>query len=371
MAGIVREALAGAVLSIDLDALKSNYSLLAKKADRAECGAAIKGDAYGVGMARASRALWSAGCRSFFVARPREGQDLRGFLPEAKIYVLDGLYIGQAAFYLKYELIPALVSMDQLEEWSKVGKGRPCALHFDTGINRLGLTIESANAIAADTKQRKKLNLALIMSHLACSDVPTSAFNRVQLQRFMAIRKLFPAVPASFANSSGIFLGRDYHFDQVRPGVALYGGNPLLPKINPMKPVVTLAATVLQVREVKKDECVGYSATWKAKQNSRIAILGAGYRDGIPRKLSSSQRKEPAQVWLAGQRFPVVGRVSMDMMCVDVTAAKRMVKSGMHAELFGRHINVDEVASWADTISYELLTHLGSRYARDYTGFES
>lgn len=371
MSGAVPEHLAGAVLAIDLAALKDNYAALARRARGAECAAAIKGDAYGIGMARASRSLWTAGCRTFFVARPREGQELRGFLPDAVIYVLDGLYAGQAAYYIKHKLRPALVSLEQVREWERDGRKQACALHFDTGINRLGLDAKEAALIADDKKLPKKLNVTLVMSHLACSDSPAHRMNAVQLGRFQNIRKLFPAVPASFANSSGILLGKSYHFNMVRPGVALYGGNPAPGKKNPMKAVATLAAKVLQVRHVQKGDTVGYSATWKAPRDSRIAILGAGYRDGIPRKLSSSQGSSAAHVWLAGQRFPIVGRVSMDMMCIDVTAAKRSIKAGMQAELFGAHIGVDEAANWAGTISYELLTHLGNRYARIYSGFES
>jgi alanine racemase len=179
---------------------------------------------------------------------------------------------------------------------------------------------------------------------------------------------MLPHVPASLANSSGIYLGKSYAHDLVRPGVAIYGGNPLPGKNNPMKPVVTLEARVLQVRDVEKGDTVGYSATWKAPRDSRIAMLGAGYRDGIPRKLSSSAKNGPAQVAINGKRCPIVGRVSMDMMCVDVTDLRAgAVSKGSVAEIFGKHISVDEAAGWAGTISYELLTHLGSRYARVYS----
>ncbi len=362
---------AGGILSIDLAALQSNYRLLAKKAGAAECAAAIKADAYGIGMLRASRALWAAGCRAFFVARVREGRDLRAMLPDAAIYVLDGLLPGLAPTYIKHRLRPALASMDEVHEWSVSGRKNPCALHFDTGINRLGLRPEDAVVISGDKTLSKKLNVALVMSHLACSDEPAHKLNALQLQRFQAVRKRFPGILASFANSSGIFLGKPYQMDMVRPGVALYGGNPVLPGKNPLKAVATLAVKVLQVRDIKKGETVGYAASWKAPQDSRIAVLGAGYRDGIPRKLSSSSPKGPALVWIGGQRCPIVGRVSMDMLCVDITALKKPLKRGSVAEIFGSHISVDEVAGWAGTISYELLTHLGNRYARTYTGFES
>jgi alanine racemase len=358
--------LAGAILRIDLAALRHNYKTLMAKSGT-DCGAAIKGEAYGIGMKEAGAALWQAGCRTFFVARPEEGSSLRKILPQAAIYVLDGLYPKAAAYYVKHKLRPALTSLAQAEDWASHGKGNPCALHVDTGINRIGFDMGEFQKLATNASLNYKLNITLLMSHLACSDSPKHALNRKQLERFTYIKSLYPHLPASLANSSGIYLGKAYAFDLVRPGIALYGGNPLLPKKNPMKPVAHLTARVLQVRTLRKGETVGYSATWKAPRDCRIAVIAAGYRDGIPRKLSSSKPNGPAQVWLANRRCPIIGRVSMDMTCVDVTAAKA-VREGDEAELFGTHISVDEAAGWADTISYELLTHLGSRYARLYSG---
>jgi alanine racemase len=364
----IPDYLAGAVLTIDLSALKANYAALAKMAGEAACGAAIKGSAYGIGVGPASKALWQAGCRHFFVARPIEGRELRRLLPDAEIYVLDGLYAGQSSYYLKWRLRPALITLDEAKEWAKFGRKHPCALHVDTGINRLGLSMADFHALTLDRAVMKKLNVSLLMSHLACSDEPSHPLNVKQRDRFKAVRSMLPNVPASLANSSGIYLGKSYAHDLVRPGVALYGGNPLPGKRNPMKPVVTLEANVLQVRDVKKGETVGYSATWKAPRDSRIAMLGAGYRDGIPRKLSSRAKEAPAQVAINGKRCPIVGRVSMDMICVDVTdMTSGKVKPGTRVEIFGKHITVDEMAGWAGTISYELLTHLGSRYARVYS----
>lgn len=364
----IPEHLAGAVLTIDLAALKANYATLAKMAGAAACGAAIKGSAYGIGVGPASKALWQAGCRHFFVARPIEGRELRRLLPNAEIYVLDGLYTGQSAYYLKWDLRPALITLDEAREWATAGRKKPCALHVDTGINRLGLSMADFHALTLDRAVMKKLNVSLLMSHLACSDDPSHAMNAKQRDRFKMVRAMLPNVPASLANSSGIYLGKSYAHDLVRPGVALYGGNPLPGKRNPMKPVATLQAQILQVRDVKKGETVGYSATWKAPRDSRIAMLGAGYRDGIPRKLSSRSKGDQAQVAINGKRCPIVGRVSMDMICVDVTDLKpAVVHKGTMAEIFGKHISVDEAAGWAGTISYELLTHLGSRYARVYT----
>ncbi len=370
------EDLAGAVLTVDVAAIRENWRSLAKLAGPAECGAAVKGDAYGLGIAPVARALWDAGCRGFFVARPKEGEELRGHLPEAVIYVLDGLFAGQAEFYAKLDLRPALISIDEAREWASFGRvhGRKlaCALHVDTGINRLGLPMTEFAALLDDPFTMAGLNLALVMSHLACADEPSHPLNARQRDAFAAIRARLPGARASLANSSGIFLGPTYAHDLVRPGIALYGGNPLPGKPNPMLPVVHLEAAILQLRDVAAGESVGYGATWVAKRMSRIAILGAGYKDGIPRALSSSEKRGPAQVVIAGRRCPIAGRVSMDMMAADVTDLPRdSVARGTRAEILGRHIGADEAAAWAGTISYELFTRLGRRYARLYSDTES
>lgn len=368
--------LAGAVLTIDLVALKQNWRTLNARAGAAECGAAVKGNAYGLGIEPVSRALWEAGCRSYFVARPKEGEELRALLPEATIYVLDGLFAGQAEFYAKLDLCPALISMEEAREWAGFGRayGRklPCALHVDTGINRLGFSTAEFTALLADGFLMEGLNVSLLMSHLACADDPPHPMNARQAEAFRAIRAKLPGVPASLANSSGIFLGDGFTNDLVRPGIALYGGNPTPGVDNPMQAVAHLAGTVMQVRDVAPGETVGYSATWEAKRPSRVAVLGAGYKDGVPRALSSRLQEGPAQVFINGRRCPVIGRISMDMMGVDITALNPgSVMRGTRAELIGANILIDEAASWAGTISYELLTRLGSRYARLYTGLES
>ena len=370
------EDLAGAVLTIDLVALKENWRWLNARAGSAECGAAVKGNAYGLGIVPVARALWEAGCRSYFVARPKEGEELRAILPEATIYVLDGLFAGQAEFYAKLNLCPALISIEEAREWAAFGRvyGRklPCAIHVDTGINRLGFSLPEFEALLADNFTMEGLNVTLLMSHLACADDPPHPMNARQADTFRAVCAKFPGVPASLANSSGIFLGDGFTIDLVRPGIALYGGNPTPGAENPMQPVAHLAGTVMQLREVSPGDTVGYSATWTAQRPTRVAILGAGYKDGIPRALSSREPGGPAQVFIHGKRCPVVGRISMDMMGVDVTDLPQdSVTRGTRAELIGRHITIDEAASWAGTISYELLTRLGSRYARLYTGLES
>jgi len=368
--------LAGAVLTIDLKALQDNWRLLAKHAQPAECGAAVKGNAYGLGIAPVARALWDAGCRNLFVATPKEGEELRGVLPEALIYVLDGLAAGQAEFYAKLNLAPALVSHEEAREWASFGRvyGRrlPCALHADTGINRLGFSMPDFMNLVDDSFTMEGLEPALLMSHLACADEPAHPLNAKQCKAFAEVREKLPGVPASLANSSGIFLGSAYIHDLVRPGIALYGGNPTPEAPNPMGVVVHLEGTIMQVRHVREGESVGYGATWIARRPSRIAVLGAGYRDGVPRSLSSAKAGGVAQVFLGGRRCPIIGRISMDMMAIDVTdlPAASTVR-GTRAEIFGKHIPIDEAASWAGTISYELLTRLGSRYARHYSGIES
>ncbi len=364
--------LAGAVLSIDLSALQSNYKTLAKKAGKAACGAAIKGNAYGLGILPVSKALWDAGCREYFVARPKEGEELRALLPDAIIYVLDGLFPGQAEFYALHKLRPALIAIEEAQEWAAFGRqygtALPCALHVDTGINRLGLSMEQFHALTLNRFLMQGLNVSLLMSHLACADSPDHPLNEKQRQRFSVVRSALPGARASLANCSGIYLGKGYTHDLVRPGIALYGGNPIAPKKNPMKAVAHLEGSILQVRDVKKGDTIGYSATWKAQRESQVAILGAGYKDGVPRALSSRQKDGPAHVWFAGKRCPIIGRVSMDMMAIDVTDVKpALLQKGARAEIFGKRVPIDDVAGWAGTISYELLTRLGSRYARVYS----
>jgi alanine racemase len=364
--------LTGATATIDLATLKANYLVLARKAKTAHTAAAIKAEAYGLGVKPVAKTLWNAGCRSFYVARPEEGATLRAILPRAAITILDGLYEGHAAFYRKHKLVPALTTVSQIRDWARNGKGEPCTLHVDTGINRAGLQPAEWLAFTGDEKLLRTLNIRMLMSHLACGDDNQSPMNQQQLEKFKAIHAGVPHLKASLSNSPGIFLGKPYHFNEVRPGVALYGGNPTPFQKNPMKPVVTLEARILQVRNIQPGETVGYSATWTASRPSRIAIVAAGYADGIARKLSSHQPNGPAQVAIAGLRCPIVGRVSMDMMTIDVTdVPERKLAKTTHAELFGKHISVDEAAGWAGTISYELLTHLGKRYARVYNQAES
>jgi alanine racemase len=363
------EDLAGAVLSIDLGAIQHNWRFLAERAKPARCGAAVKGNAYGLGIEPVAKALWDAGCRDFFVARPKEGEELRVILPDAAIYVLDGLFPGRAEFYARNNLLPALISIEEAREWAAFGREYghklPCAIHVDTGINRLGFSVAELKTLLAERQTFNDLDVTLLMSHLACADEPAHALNQRQFAAFAEARKMLPGVAASLANSSGIFLGSGFVHDLVRPGIALYGGNPTPARKNPMKAVALLEGTILQLRDIDAEMTVGYGATWAAASPARIAVLGAGYKDGVPRALSAGTgRHDAPQVMIAGRRCPVVGRVSMDMMAIDVTGLD--VKRGDRAEILGPHIAIDEAAGWASTISYELLTRLGSRYARHY-----
>ena len=364
--------LAGAMLHIDLAALRANYRQILKAAAPAECGACIKSDAYGLGMTRVAHALWAAGCRTFFIARPAEGVALRAVLPEAVIYVLDGLLPGLAPVYATYDLRPALASIEEVREWAAQRPQTRAALHIDTGINRLGLSPEDVQALGAEREIFEKFDIALIIGHLACADEPAHEMNGRQRQAFEMMRASLPAAPASLANTPAALIAQDPIYDMVRTGIGLYGGNPFTQRPNPMRPVVHLYASILQVRTVKTGDSVGYGASWTANRDSRIAVLAAGYGDGLPRALAFPARGGPAHAYLGGQFAPIVGRISMDLLAVDVTdVPATFAKRGSRAELIGDHVTVDDMARWAGTIPYEILTSLGSRYSRLYSGLDA
>lgn len=364
----VDPALAGGRLTIDLGALAENWRTLAERVGKAATAAVVKGDAYGVGLEPAARALAEAGCHTFFVALPEEGLRLRDTVRDAAIYVLDGLIEGTASTYAAADLRPVLGSWPEIEEWASIrraGARTGSALHVDTGMNRLGVTLAEARKLTEHRDILDRLGLTLVMSHLAVADHPDHALNRKQLAAFRAMRVLLPDIPASLANSAGIFLGRDFHFDLVRPGVALYGAA-AVSGTSPLRPVVTLEARILQVREARAGETVGYGATETLNRPSRIAIVGAGYADGYHRRAGSTDRRRGARARIHGQDAPIVGRVSMDLIALDVSDIHGVAR-GDWAELFGPSIPIDEVADYADTIGYELLTGLGRRYARSYS----
>ncbi|HWJ71652.1 MAG TPA: alanine racemase [Kaistia sp.] len=356
----------GGRLTVDLSALARNWRSIADRAGGAETAAAVKGDAYGIGLAEAVPALAKAGCRSYFVALPQEGLQLRTLAPAAAIYVLNGLIPGTAARLAERALQPVLGSMAEIDEWAAYkaagGDGR-AALHVDTGMHRLGVTLDEAAGLA---DRAEALGLSLVMSHLACADQPDHPLNAAQLAAFRTASRFFPGLPASLANSAGLHLSPDYHFDLVRPGIALYGGR-FGDALAALEPVVCAEARIVQIRQVAVGQSVGYGATQHVTRPSRIAILSAGYADGYHRMAGSSDNARGASAFLHGRRAPLIGRISMDLLAIDVTDIPE-ARRGDHAELFGPNIPVDEVAAHAGTIGYELLTSLGKRYRRHYLG---
>ncbi len=360
----------GGHLTVDLGAIVKNWRALDAISAKALTGAVVKADAYGTGLLPTSTALYNAGARFFFVATPDEGVSLRNELPNAHIFVMDGLIPGAARLYEEKALMPVLNSIEMLEEWLAHCVDRnealPAALHFDTGMNRLGMRINETDAARARTDKFGYMP-QMIMSHLACADQPSHEKNRAQLALFQSVLQQFPGVPASLANSAGTMNSRDNHFQLVRPGIAVYGGRAVNGRKNPMHPVVKLEVPVLQVREGKTGETVGYGATYTLDRDSRLAILAIGYGDGFLRHLSASNTRRGGQVAFNGRVAPVVGRVSMDLVAVDVTDfGDRIPRPGDMAEVLGKTITVDHQADPAGTIGYEILTSLKGRYRRTY-----
>lgn len=350
-------------LEIDLGAIAANWKMLAAAAPGARCGAPVKADAYGLGARQVVPALYRAGCRDFFVAHPGEALAIRGVSADARIFVLHGP--GEAPEDLAAAgIIPVLSTLAQVSTWSALGRkyGRlKAALHVDTGMNRLGLDMAEAKNLPGNLGD---IDVVLVLSHLACADIPGHPLTPLQLDRFRRITGLFPGVTHSLANSSGIFLGPDYHFGLVRPGAALYGINPLADKPNPMRPVVRLTAPVLQVRRVDAPDSVGYGAEHAVAGPAVIATVAVGYADGYPRALGGR-----GVAVVAGQRVPIAGRISMDLITLDVTALPPgSVLPGTEVVLIGDGIDVDELGSAAGTIGYDILTRLGRRYIRTWTG---
>jgi alanine racemase len=365
-------AVATGVLTVDLDAICANWRKLEKTAVPAECAAVIKADAYGCGLDPVARALALAGCKTFFVATLDEARAARAALPSAALYVLGGFIQNTGEAYAKIDAKPVMGDLNELAEWDvfcrRSGWAGGAAIHIDTGMNRLGLTRVEAQGLIPRINAGDH-GITLVMSHLACAESLNHPLNSRQLASFREIAGVFSGVPASLSNSSGIFLGAPFQFDLVRPGAALYGINPTPEADNPMQAVVELKARVMQIRDVERGESVGYGATWTARRPTRLAIVSAGYADGYLRAGSSNDGTRGADVMVAGKRCPVAGRISMDLMAVDVTdLEKNAVRRGHMVTLIGDGITVDELAHHFGTIGYEVLTNLGPRYARVYKG---
>ncbi len=362
---------ARAVLSVDLQALRANWTKLNQVSGRAECAGVIKADAYGLGLEQIARALTSEGCKTFFVATIDEGRRARMVQPGATIYVLDGLLPGAETNYTGFDLKPVLSSLAEIRDWAAYSRSRgrklPAAIHIDTGMNRMGLPEAEIEQLAAEAGLLDNFEVSLVVSHLACADEPGNAMNEMQRQRFDFLRAKLPPAPASLANSGATFLGHPYHFDLVRPGIALYGGRAHENRPNPMQSVVTCAARIMQVREVGIGASIGYGATYRVQRPSRIATIGVGYADGFLRALSVSTG-EPGPVGFIGDYpVPIVGRVSMDFITVDVTdVPPALTRRGAWVEVMGPRITVDDLTDKAGTIGYELLTRLGQRVHRVY-----
>ena len=332
----------------------------------------VKADAYGLGMAEVAPALARAGCKTFFVATLGEAAELRALLLDATIYVLGGLLKDTGPVYRALGLRPVLNSAAEIEEWaafcSAVRAKLPAAIHIDSGMNRLGLSADEVASLARAKGLLGTLELTLLMSHLACADEPDHAKNETQRKTFDSLRAKLPKAPASLANSAGILLGRAYHYDLVRPGIALYGGKASRTGADRFAPVVELSGRILQVRDVPAGETVGYGATRVLKRPSRIATLAVGYADGFFRSLSFADGKQGLQVYLGPHPAPLLGRVSMDLITVDVTdVPEEHARRGAFVELIGKQIPAHHLAAHAGTIDYEVLTNLGARAKRRYT----
>ncbi len=362
-------------LTVDLGALTENWLDMARRSGTAAAAAVVKADAYGLGLEDCGTALYEAGARDFFVAVAQEGVTLRNYAPDARIYVLSGIWPGQERLFFDNDLVPVLASEEQLAFWMGVTAehgDHPCALQIDTGFNRLGIPLEEAIAFADDVSRPASFSPVLIMSHLHSGDTPSSPLNRAQLEAFRRVAAAFEGIPASLAASGGIFLGSEYHFDLTRPGIAVYGGE-AVNGMKALKPVAKAEARIIQIREAPAGSTVSYGATHQLSRNSRLAVVSAGYADGYLRSLSGSGVQiraggtPGAFGFVAGYRVPVIGRITMDLTIFDVTDVPASdIRAGDYIELFGPNVPLDDVARCAGTIGYELLTGLGLRYERRY-----
>ena len=353
------------VLSINLDALSNNYRYLTKQAASSEVAGVVKANGYGLGAREVAACLRSAGCKTFFVAHFREGIALREVLEDARIFVLHGLAEGSEKDIADAGLIPVLNHLGELRRYASLALTRdkrlPAAIQLDTGMCRLGFSPKEAAAI--DPDDLEAIAPVLVMSHLVSAEERDNPLNQEQRRRLEQRPDILKPFPLSLANSSGMFLGQDFQADLSRPGVALYGVNPTPDDANPMEPVVTLSAPVLQVHDLEEAATVGYNATYQLPAGGRIATVPVGYADGYLRRASGR-----AMARIAGVIVPVAGRVSMDLITLDISSLPpNSVHPGCMADLVFGPDGVDRLAKASDTIGYEVLTRLGTRFARRYT----
>ena len=353
-------------LEINRSALAHNYETMSQKSGAAHTAAVVKANAYGLGLENVIPTLISHGCEAFFVANLVEAISLRQHAPKADIYIFNG-YTGEDIDIFKSEnFFPCLNSLHQLILWQtecqKLGAALPACLNIDTGFNRLGLCEADIMTLSETNDLWNGWTLSLIMSHLACADTPTHPMNQAQRERFLNMTAMLPPAPRSLANSAGVLLGTDFHFDLTRCGISLYGGAPQSTD-TALESVVSLYGYILQIKEVSKGDTVGYGATYIVESEQKIAIVSVGYADGFLR--STGHANPPyALAHINEQPAPIIGRISMDLLAIDITSIKDQIKPGTMVELLGKTSLIDAVASQAGTISYELLTGLGNRYKR-------
>ncbi|MER9001788.1 alanine racemase [Mesorhizobium australicum] len=363
-------------ITINLDNLARNFSEFRALCPNASVAGVVKADAYGTGLSAVTRRLTSDGCAVFFVAHLQEGAQLRQHNAVSEVYVLNGLLPGSEPAYKTLNLKPVLTSELQVRFWIEFCEREAwtggAALHIDTGINRLGFRVEELGDLKRLIEGRTHY-FDLVMSHLACADDPSNPRNRGQIETFWEVRKEFGALRrASLAGSAGCFLGPSAHFDLVRPGIGLYGGNPFTSRNNPFRQVVSVNARLLQVKIHRCGEYVGYGAAYRLERDSLIGVISLGYADGYPRHPSIAGNRDRLLVYYKGRGTPVIGRVSMDTSIIDLSSAADLQPSlGDLVEVCGQSQSVDELAKAIGSIPSEVLATLGSRSVRSYVEIQN
>ena len=355
-------------LEIDLKSICHNFNKIKKKVSK-NCivAATVKANAYGLGIKQVSKALIKLKCKDFFVATLMEGIELRSYNKSVHIYILNGLDLGKCSIYKKYRLTPVLNSIRQINEYetyqSKIKKSMDAIIHFDTGMSRLGLDEDETKKLINNKNNiLKKTNVRYIMSHLACGDEPKNKKNNEQLKTFREISKSFKNIKTTLANSAGVLLGKNYHFDMVRPGISIYGGNAQKNEKNTYRNVIKLTAKLIQIRQIKKGSTVGYGATYKAKQNMIIGTISLGYADGLNRLFSNNMK-----CYYKKKKINLIGRVSMDLVTLDLSKfQKKDIQINNRIEIINDQNNINQICVNIGTIPYEILTNLGHRYSRKY-----
>jgi alanine racemase len=360
------------LITIDLDALEANYRFCSEQLHPVTCAAVVKADAYGLGVRKIAPVLRKAGCRHFFTATHQEGINLRALLPDAEIYILEGVTGQSLAAFCDQGLTPVLITPAHGALWAKrareLGHPLPAIIDIDTGMTRLGFGERELRQFLKQPEELEWLDIRYIMTHYACADEPGSDKIRDQLGRFDRLRGLLPPAPTCIGNSAGGLLGQTFSGDMARLGISLFGGNPYRnDSLEPgpeLKPVLRVQSLILQIREIEEGTTIGYGATYSAQSRMRIATVGTGYADGYPWSLGNR-----GVASIGGYRVPVVGRISMDSMMLDVTAVpEELLLTGHMVDLIGPGISLEEVAELAGTINYEILTRLSQRARRKYLG---